>query len=274
MVAVRTGSRAAILRHSDHRGPVTSIPSKSMNLFRMPIDVAIVDGNAATLFELRQIIDQSGDLRCVCASTSGEDALERIPRARPQVIIMGLGLPGICGIECTVMLKRARVEAQVLIYTSQSAEEPVGRAFQAGAGGYLLKRRDHVELVQAVRDLVGGGAPMTGAVARTVVRSLWKADAGNSQEILSRREEEILSCLTSGLVNKEIGDRLSISYNTVRHHLKNIYTKLGVRTRTEAVIKYLCPSPSDLPGSRRPVDLRDQGTFGSGSAASLTALQK
>ncbi|MEK7953979.1 response regulator transcription factor [Luteolibacter soli] len=210
-----------------------------MNLFRTPIHVGIVESNRGILSELQQLINEAGNLRCVCASTSGEDALERIPQARPHVVIMGLGLAGICGIECTVRLKRILRETQVLIYSSQSAEQSVSRAFQAGAGGYLLKHRDHSAIVQGVLDLVDGGAPMTGEVARKVVQSLWRTEARSLSDLLTPREEEILGCLTSGLVNKEIGDRLAVSCDTVRYHLKNIYAKLSVRTRTEAVVKYL-----------------------------------
>ncbi len=226
---------------SDRDASVTRIRNKPLNLFQMAIHVAIVESNLAILSELQQLIDRSDTLRCVCASSSGEDALERIPGMRPQVIIMGVGHPGICGIECTVLLKRALAEAQILIYSSESAVESVSRAFQAGASGYILKRRGHGEIIQAVSDLVRGGAPMTREIARKLVQSLWRKDScndSNSLEILTPREEEILVWLASGMVNKEIGDQLSISYDTVRAHLKNVYAKLGVRSRTEAVVKY------------------------------------
>ena len=253
-MAARPGYRAAIFEKWEF-----------MNLVRMPIHVAIVESDEAILSELQQLIDGAGNLRCVCASTSAEEALERIPGIRPQIVIMGLGLPGICGIECTILLKRELEDAQVLIYSSQSAVESISRAFQAGAGGYILKRPGHGELVHAVRELASGGAPMTAGIARTLVQSLRKTiprHEPGSRESLTPREEEILGCLTSGLVNKEIGDRLSISYDTVRHHLKNIYTKLGVRTRTEAVVKHLRGSAlsgagpqsvrCDSPGADRP----------------------
>ena len=235
----------------------------------MPINVAIVESDKAILSELQQLIDRTGNLCCVCTSASGGDALERIPHARPQVVIMSLELPDICGIECTILLKRALEEAQVLIYSSQSAEGTISRAFQAGAGGYLLKQRAHGEIIQAVLDLVGGGAPMTAEVARTLVQSLRRADAGHHHDLLSPREQEVLGCLTSGLVNKEIGDRLCITNNTVRHHLKSIYTKLGVRTRTEAVVKHLFPSKPETPKPRSTGGFRSNGDFSREPASSL-----
>jgi len=213
-----------------------------MNLFRMPIHVAIVDGDEAILSEVQRLIGRTDRLRCVSASTSGMEALERLPRLRPHVVIVGLGLSDMQGIECSALLKQELQDAQILIHASHGKEESVSRAFKAGAGGYILQRLNHREIVPAVLELASGGAPMSPEVARTLVQSLWKTNPRherNERPLLTPREEDILGYLTRGLVNKEIGDRLSISYDTVRHHLKSIYIKLSVRTRTEAVVKYL-----------------------------------
>ena len=235
----------------------------------MPIHIAIVQSDEAILVELQQLIDRTGELCCVFASTSGEDALEAIPHKQPQVVIMELELPDICGIECTWLLRRALRGAHVLIYSSRNTATSVSRAFQAGAAGYILKQRDHQEIIQAVWEIVRGGAPMTAEVERTLIHSLRQEDTGDQQYLFSPREHEILDCLKRGLVNKEIGDRLCISTNTVRYHLKKIYTKLGVHTRTEAVLKHLFVPWPDTPGTRFSGDSERNGDPRRESAASF-----
>ena len=128
-----------------------------------------------------------------------------------------------------------------MIFTVYEDNDQIFQALKAGASGYLLKRTTPKEILEALTEISHGGAPMSSEVARKVVQSFRQAEPVRSREVeqLSRREEEILGLLTQGYVAKEIGGKLSISYDTVRSHLKHIYEKLHVRSRTEAVIKYM-----------------------------------
>jgi DNA-binding NarL/FixJ family response regulator len=212
-----------------------------VELNTMPIRVAIVEDNEEILGMLARVIARDPQLRCACTCPTGEYALQTIPECRPHVVIMDLRLPDISGIECTVRLKQLLPETQILVYTVYADNEQVFKALEAGASGYLLKRSTHEEILQAIQDVHQGGAPMTGEIARKVVQSFRKKEPQTApdSERLTSREEEILGLLARGFITKEIADKLGISFDTVRFHLKNIYAKLHVRSRTEAVVKYL-----------------------------------
>ena len=203
----------------------------------MPTTVAIVEDNAGICEELQQILAEDRDFSCVCVCRNFKTALTEIPRALPDVIIMDINLPDGSGIEATRQLKLLLPHTQIMIFTIYEESEEIFRALEAGASGYLLKDTAPEELLLSIQDIREGGVPMTGEVARKVIRSFHKTPA--KTELLTSREEEILELLSQGFVSKEIASRLSISTETVKSHLKHIYDKLHVRTRTEAVIKYL-----------------------------------
>jgi len=154
---------------------------------------------------------------------------------------MDINLPGMSGIECTRQLRREIPRQQVLILTVYEDSERIFEALEAGASGYLLKRTSPEQLLQAIVEVRNGGSPMTSEVARKVVQSFRKPARSPAAESarLTPREEEILKLLAQGYVTKEIADKLGISYYTSQTHLKNIYEKLHVRSKTEAVLKYL-----------------------------------
>jgi DNA-binding NarL/FixJ family response regulator len=206
----------------------------------MPTTVAIVEDSAAVCASLQKVIADSGDYTCLCTCPNGEQALRQIPEHEPDVVLMDIELPDISGIECTARLKRLLPEIQILILTVYKNSELIFKALEAGASGYLLKRSTPDEIVRAIREVKEGGAPMSSEIARKVVQ-YFRRPLNSTAEIqsLTRREEEILGLLAQGYASKEIGDRLSISYDTVCSHLRHIYEKLHVRSRTEAVIKYL-----------------------------------
>lgn len=202
--------------------------------------VAIVEDNATIRSTFRQWIDAAPELRCVCACSSAEQALAEIPRHNPDVVLMDIHLPGETGIACTAQLKEKLPNVQVIIVTVYRNHELIFQALEAGACGYLLKRSSPEELLKAINEVRTGGAPMTGEIARMLVEAFQKKPGSSaSGDGLTQREEEILAFLAEGLSNKEIADRVSISYDTVRAHLRHIYEKLHVRGRTEAVKKYL-----------------------------------
>jgi DNA-binding NarL/FixJ family response regulator len=205
-------------------------------------DVAIVEDNAALGAGLRKIVESASDFRCVGVWTSAEDALKKIDAFRPQVVLMDINLPGMSGIEATSRIKRYLPEMQVIMVTVYRDHDQIFAALKAGASGYLLKRSTPEEVRQAIRDVRSGGAPMSAEIARRVVEAfhqpLKSPEHGGEEVKLSKRETEILELLTKGLANKEIADRLDISVETVRVHLRRVYEKLHVHSRTEAAMKF------------------------------------
>lgn len=206
----------------------------------MPITVAIVEDNDKIRDGLEVLINGSPEFSCVATYETAEDALKYLPGKKPNVVLMDIGLPGMSGIECVEELKKKLPEAQVMMLTVYEDDDRVFRSLVAGATGYVLKNTMPAELFEAIRDLHNGGSPMSSVVARKVVQAL--KQIGNSSkdlENLSERENEILSSVAKGYRDKEVADKFFISAETVRKHLRNIYQKLHVRSRTEAVLKYL-----------------------------------
>jgi DNA-binding NarL/FixJ family response regulator len=212
-------------------------PAPPTNLTR----VGVVEDNPALGAALEKIVDSEPGCRCVGVWTSAEKALAEIPQWRPDVVLMDIHLPGMSGIEATARLKRSAPELPVIMVTVYRDHDKIFQALKAGACGYLLKRSTPAEIRRAIVEVRAGGAPMSAEIARRVVEAFHgPAQAGFGEEsALSKRQREILELLSTGLANKEIADRLGLSTETVRVHLKHIYDKLHVRCRTEAAAKYL-----------------------------------
>lgn len=217
--------------------------------------VAIVEDNPVIRKTFRQWINAAPGFQCVAACANAEEALAEIPGLKPDVVLMDVHLPGESGITCTARLKEALPSVQIIIVTVYRNHELIVQALQAGACGYLLKRSSPEELLKAISEVLSGGAPMTGEIARMLVEAFQKKPASSAPgDGLTQREAEILALLSEGLSNKEIADRGKISYDTVRAHLRHIYEKLHVRGRTEAVKKFLNASkslPQELGGEGR-----------------------
>jgi DNA-binding NarL/FixJ family response regulator len=202
--------------------------------------VAIVEDLHETREGLVQLLESFPEFKCVCSCVSAEEALKQIPSAKPDVILMDIILPGMSGIDCTARLKRAMPNARILILTSANDEEMVFPALEAGADGYLLKQDEPANLRRALLDLLSGGVPMTSGIARRVVEHFRDKGKARGQLVrLSPRENELLIFLSQGYSNKEIADKLSLSTETIHAYLKSVYEKLRVRSRTEAVVKYM-----------------------------------
>jgi DNA-binding NarL/FixJ family response regulator len=206
------------------------------------ISVAIVEDNKTVRQTLQELIDATPGYRCVCACGTVKEAIAEIPKAKPQVVLMDIHLPGESGIVCTARLKEKLPDLQIIILTVYKDIEMIFKALKAGASGYLLKRASTEEVMRALSEVCSGRAPISGEIARLIVQSFQTPSSGKI-EGLSRRELEILELLAEGLANKEIATRLGISFETVRTHLGHIYEKLHVQGRTEAVTKYLKANP-------------------------------
>ena len=206
----------------------------------MNITVSIVEDNDQLRGTLARVISRAPGFQCLAQYANAEVALEAIPKERPNVVLMDINLPEMNGVECARRLKQLAPEIQVVMLTAYEDTENIFNSLAAGASGYLLKRTTSADLLTAIRDVHKGGSPMTTHIARKVVQSFQKAGASPQQtENLSPREQEVLDCLSHGFLYKEIAEKLGISYETVHTYIRRIYEKLQVRTRTEAVAKFL-----------------------------------
>lgn len=207
---------------------------------RRLIKVALVEDRRDMRESWGRLVDALGDFECVCVCASGAEALRSVPLAQPDVVLMDIFMPKMSGIECTARLKALLPKTPIVILTTSDDDEMVFLALQAGADGYLLKRTKPVDLRAALLDVLSGGAPMSSEIARRVVESFRsKGPARDESVSLTAREEETLVLLTKGFSNKEIADQLSLGVETVRSHLKHIYEKMHVRSRAEAVARYM-----------------------------------
>ena len=212
----------------------------SVGTGKPPLRVALVEDQKDTRESWMRLISSFPDFTCVCSCVSAEEALVVIPEAKPDVVLMDVFLPKMTGIECTARLKAMLPNMPVVMLTNSDEDEILFQALQSGADGYLLKRTKPADLRAALLDVMSGGAPMTSEIARHVVASFRrKTGSVDLAHAISSREEEILVLLTKGFSNKEIADEIHLSVETVRSHLKNIYTKMHVRSRTEAVAHYM-----------------------------------
>lgn len=202
--------------------------------------VALVEDDRGLRDQLVSLLGSAPDIRCVGAFASGEEALKQIPLCNPQVVLMDIQLPGMSGIECVSRLKRILPGAHIVMVTVYEDSERIFRALKAGASGYLVKSSPPEQLLEAIRDVHMGGAPMSGHIARKVVQHFHRIGPSPAEEEnISPREQQVLDLLATGLIYKEIGDQLGIGVETVRTHVKSICQKMHVRNRVEAVAKRL-----------------------------------
>jgi len=220
--------------------PKSWIPSQNNFYIRMSISVSIVEDDAQVRASLVKLIDSSPGFRCVSNHASAENALLEIPKVKSQVVLMDINLPGINGVECVRRLKPQMPGTQVIMLTVYQNTEHIFNALAAGATGYLLKQTPPAELLAAIREVHGGGSPMSSHIARKIVQSFQQsASASAEAQSLSPREAEVLDLLAKGFLYKEIADSMKVTYATVHTHIRHIYEKLHVRSRTEAVAKHL-----------------------------------
>jgi DNA-binding NarL/FixJ family response regulator len=206
----------------------------------MKITVSLVEDNEQLRGTLARVVGRAEGFECLSQYGTAEAALEGLPADKPQVVLMDINLPGMNGVECVRKLKQLLPATQVIMLTAYEDTDNIFNALAAGAAGYLLKRTKSAELLDAIKDVLKGGSPMTTHIARKVVQSFQQSAASQqSTETLSSREREVLDCLARGLIYKEIAEKLGISYETVHTYIRRIYEKLQVRTRTEAVAKFL-----------------------------------
>jgi DNA-binding NarL/FixJ family response regulator len=205
-----------------------------------PITVSIVEDNEPTRDGLTQLINRTEEFECVSEHPNGEDAVTRVPRFKPSVVLMDINLPGITGVEAVSRLKPCLPRTQFIMLTVYKDTDAIFNALRAGANGYLLKQTAPRELLAALREVCAGGAPMTSQIARKIVDAFREPQrAATNAEGLTAREQDVLDLLARGCLYKEIADRLQVTYRTVSTHIEHIYGKLHVHSRAQAVAKHL-----------------------------------
>jgi DNA-binding NarL/FixJ family response regulator len=205
----------------------------------MNIRVAIVEDDKRIREGLTTLINGSPGFECKNIFETAEEAIKNISR-EVDVYLMDINLPGISGIECVKIIREKKPNVQIVMQTVYENDEEIYQSLLAGANGYLLKTTPPVKLLEAIMDVYNGGSPMSSQIARKVVNAFSKMEKPSESDYeFSQREGEILSLLAKGFRYKEIAEKLFISVETVRKHIHNIYKKLHVRSKTEAVLKYL-----------------------------------
>ena len=203
------------------------------------IKVAIVEDNKTVREGFETLLNRTAGFQCVCTCGTVAEALKKIPKAAPDVVLMDIQLPDSTGVECTGKLKEQMPRVNIVIVTVYEDSERIFQALRAGACGYLLKRADPEKVIAAIKEAHEGGVPMTPEIARKVIGQFrGQATAAQQMEDLSGREREVLELVMHGHANKAIADRLGVTVAAVKFHLQHIYEKLHVHSRTEAALKF------------------------------------
>jgi DNA-binding NarL/FixJ family response regulator len=208
------------------------------------IKVALVEDNRDEREAIGYLIKASPGFACIGTFATGEEALAKLPRLRPDVVLLDIHLPGLSGLDCLPRLKARLPSTRIMMLTVFEDHDRIFQSLAAGATGYLVKKTPPAKLLEAIQELHDGGAPMSGQIARQVVAVFQHPNPTvDARAVLSEREQEIVHRLAQGLIYKEIADQLGISIGTVRTHICRIYEKLHARSRHEAVLKAFPPRP-------------------------------
>ncbi len=205
-----------------------------------PATLWITEDHATFRRTMARLLGTEEGLQVTAQFDSCEGLLKALDgSAKPDLLLLDVGLPGMSGLDALRLIKEKSPKTLVIILTVFEDDDKIFQAICAGASGYLLKTSTAVEIVQAVRDALGGGSPMNPRIARRVLTMFSKLAPKHNDYGLSEREKEVLQLMTTGLIKKEIADKAQLSIHTVDTYLRRIYEKLEVNTRTGAVAKAL-----------------------------------
>ncbi len=204
------------------------------------IKVSVVEDSENLRRAVTTLLNEAPDLHCLGTCGQADEALERLPKERPDVVLMDIRMPGMSGIECVARLIEEMPSMRIIMWTAYEDSDEIFASLAAGAHGYLLKSAEPERLLDAIREVAAGGSPISGSVARKIVdffRSTTPTQGGVAS--LAPREQEVLKLLADGCPYKQIASTMDVSIGTVRTYIERIYEKLHVHSRTEAVVKYL-----------------------------------
>lgn len=207
-------------------------------IFPVMVTIAVIEDLDSYRNVLQILLNGSEGFACVGAYANGEVAQQMLLSLKPDVAVIDIHLPGISGIELVKFIRANLPDTLCMMCTAYDEDEDVFNALKAGAHGYILKSTSPVKILEAIQDLRNGGSPMSNEIARKVVMTFQETPAKKPEFDLSAREKEVLQLLSQGLLYKEISTHLFISLDTVRRHCFNIYSKLHVKNKTEAINKY------------------------------------
>ena len=201
------------------------------------ITVSIAEDLPEIRAGIEKIVSEQTDMLLLSSSRNAIEAMPLILEKQPDVVIMDINMPGMNGIDCIAKIKDECPNTQFMIFTIYENDEKIFDALTAGASGYILKKTDPEKIIEAIKELHNGGSPMSTSIARKVINH-FKGNKTAFHESLTNKENEILTLLSKGLLYKEIAVALSISVGTVTQHIHNIYEKLHVSNKTEAINKF------------------------------------
>lgn len=203
----------------------------------MPIKVAIAEDIDDIRNGLRLIINNTDGFECGCTCKNGNEAVELLPVYQPDVVLMDINMPGLSGVEVVRKLKPKMPGTQFVMCTVYDEDEHVFESLKAGATGYILKKTQPSKLIEALQEVYNGGSPMSGTIARKVMTSFSNHKVSQPIDELTQREKDVLYRLGRGMQYKTIAAELTLSTETIRTHIRNIYEKLQVHTKEEALKK-------------------------------------
>lgn len=205
-----------------------------------PIRIVLADDHAVVREGTCQLLEREPDIEVVGEASNGQEAIDLVESLKPQVVVMDVRMPGIGGVEATKQIKKRFPDVEVLVMTAYDDDEFVFASLEAGASGYLLKTAPVKELIKAIHEVAEGQSALDPGVARKVLRQIkegpHRKKRDDMAELLTEREQDVLKLLAESKTNKEIGEVLIISDRTVQTHLSNIFHKMKVNSRTEAVL--------------------------------------
>ena len=201
------------------------------------ITVCIVEDQNEIRNGLAAIINMTDGFRVLQSFGNGEEAMEILPQLRPDIVIMDINLPGINGIECIKQVRKKNPSIQFMMFTIYENSDTVFEALEAGAAGYLLKNSSPSKITESLQELYLGGSPMNADIAKKLVVRFQKQVSPRTTFHLTPKEQQILDLMAKGYLYKEIADQLNNTINTIKQHIRNIYEKLHVQNKAEAINK-------------------------------------
>lgn len=199
------------------------------------IEVALIEDQDDIREAICALINSADGFQCIHTYRNGGDAIKELPKLKPDIVLVDINMPGMSGIECVKNLKKLMPETQFMMQTVYEDDENIFNALRSGASGYILKKTIAAKMLDAIKELYNGGSPMSAEVARRVVASLQEKDKNSVEDILTNREKEVVTLLARGFIYKEIASEINIEFETVKKHIQNIYKKLHVQNKIEAV---------------------------------------